>query len=313
MSRRSHRYSLYGFRVESDRELGLSTAATGEAPDLLVEELSANLQLGGTPLYTSPVRGAQGESLAHAYRLPAGLGLAFPGAAEFLIAERSIGYRLTTSAGEELFEVLLLGTAVTCWLEQRGTPVLHGAAAAGSRAACGFVAAAGGGKSTLAGTMVRSGARLVADDLLALTHDGTGWVVLPGPPHMRLWPQEAHALFPTTPQRPVWSGVSKLRIALPDAAAPRSGATRLVRLFLLSRREGSESETRIRPLTRQEALIGLLRNAAEPGLTRALGIEAARVRRLARLVSEVPVLSLELGSGAPVREALARDLLESLA
>ncbi len=110
------------------------------------------------------------------------------------------GNRVSFTVGKnteaELLRLFLLGSSLGCVLQQRGLIVLHGNAISLDGETCQiFVGHQGAGKSTLAAWHFLHGAKILADDVCAITFDDAGRaVVLPSFPQIKLWQISADLL-----------------------------------------------------------------------------------------------------------------------
>ncbi len=84
----------------------------------------------------------------------------------------------------------VLGRVLAICLHQQGVVALHGSAVQVSDVAIAFLAPKFHGKSTTAATLVESGAKLLADDIVAVS-TGNRPVVLPSVPFVQLWKDSA--------------------------------------------------------------------------------------------------------------------------
>jgi len=114
----------------------------------------------------------------------------------FLVQE---GTRITVMPFPGSFDTgyinaILIGAAMGTVLLQRGDLTVFHSAVLGKRdrqGAVAFMALSGGGKSTMATGMLRSGYSLVCDDMLVLGKGDPPLSVQPGFPGMKLWPESA--------------------------------------------------------------------------------------------------------------------------
>lgn len=241
----------------------------------------------GARLYSSPWRDAAGESVAHLDRFPGLEVLRFPGTADFHLGPGSIRAHLLDPGGRDLMELRLLGPVLSYWLERLGIPVLHASAVRAGAGVAGFVAHSGGGKSSLAAALLRTGATLLSDDILPVEESGGTFLARPGFPQMRLEPDtarfflgRAEGLAAVSPDD------SKLHVpvdAFCDVPAPLSA------LYVVERRPGPPE---ILPLPRRQAVIELVRHSFSPYLVEAAGLQPRRLDLFARLVQQVPVRRL---------------------
>jgi hypothetical protein len=161
---------------------------------------------GGKSPRRATVRTLDSAAIEEAWAQPAELlyrpafGGTFPVTVERSVSHYRLWYDgfgryLVSADGTEVFcergavprerhERLLLAQALPLASALQGFEVLHaGAVAAGGEVAA-FVGPSGAGKSTMATGMVRRGATLVADDVLALECTSDGLLAHPGPPMM---------------------------------------------------------------------------------------------------------------------------------
>ena len=108
---------------------------------------------------------------------------------------REIVIHPVTGVLPEVLRLFLLGTALGILLHQRGLAVIHASAVAKGDQALLLVGKKGAGKSSLAGAFYATGHRLLSDDLGVVDLDKTPPMVLPGFPHIKLWPDSAAELF----------------------------------------------------------------------------------------------------------------------
>lgn len=200
----------------------------------------------------------------------------------------------------DLAELRFLGPVLSYWFERRGAPTLHAAAVAVNGRAVAFLSRHGGGKSGLAAAMVQAGFPLLTDDLLVLEETAERWEVRPAYPEMRMWPDEAaHFVGPPEGLPLVQADSEKRRVAVGDGGFGSflDASTPLACIYLASRRPGGDGDIEIRPVSRSEALIELVRHSFSPRLVEAAGLQPTRLDRLARLVRAVPVRRLVYPSG----------------
>jgi hypothetical protein len=219
-----------------------------------------------------------------------------------------------------MVEIHLLATVLSFWLERRGIPALHAAAAVVEGCATAFLSTNSGGKSVLAATLMQVGYPLLTDDILAVEHSRGVFVGRPGYPQMRLWPDEAqHFLGHYEDLERVHPALSKRRVPVGangfgtfcDASQP------LACLYLPERRDPVEAGTEIRitPVSPRDAVIELVRHSFTPRVVEAIGLQPQRLDCFAQMVQQVPMRRLVYPSGFEhlprVREAILEDL-ESL-
>jgi hypothetical protein len=96
--------------------------------------------------------------------------------------------------GESVLRLFILGTTLAMLLWQRGLAVFHASAVAIGKEVIAFAGVKGAGKSTLAASLHAGGHELVADDIVAIDTSHGQPLVLPGFPHLKLWPDSVNLL-----------------------------------------------------------------------------------------------------------------------
>jgi hypothetical protein len=235
------RYSAFGLRLASFPLPGLREEARSEPPDVTLHLAGRDeVEEAWTGDRESP---ATWETVldGRPFRLESGRGgdyrFSYGEAALFHLSADG-GTLLCAPLGDEdaAWQRVLLDTVLTSTSLAHGFEALHAGAVELHGGAVAVMSATGGGKTTLIAELVRRGAPLLADDVVALTHDASGAVAYPSPPVMNLAldgpgpdPGELGAEVLATIGDEAW-------IALPGASrAPRP----LTAVFSLERRPGS--------------------------------------------------------------------------
>lgn len=214
----------------------------------------------------------------------------FEGVASFLFPSdgRYLKIFIDPSARHPMLEFVLFRGVLPRILHLRGTTCLHASAVAIAGGVVAFCGPSGAGKSTLAAALVSRGRSLVSDDVLPLrlVSSLNRVEVLPGLPELRLYPDSAERLGITGQVSPPLSGQAKTRWQprrAPEIPLPLLG------LYLLepALRGCSEEPAALLPLSRPEALMGLISNSlwVHPGQTRALGKDMMCLGALLRSVT----------------------------
>lgn len=240
--------------------------------------------------------------------------LRFGIAADFVLGADAIEIGLHDPAYAHAVEIWLLGSVFSLWSELQGRPTLHSAAVAVGDRAVGFLATNKGGKSSLAASLMQTGAPLLTDDILVLDRSGAAIVGQSSYPQMRMWPdQAAHftgsaadlpLVVPHLTKRCVPVGIGGFGTFC-DTPCPVS------HLFLPERRSGAPG-IQIQPLTPAEALIELVRHAFLPNTVDALGLSARRLPVLAALVQQATVARLVYPDGVEHLPAVAEAILQEV-
>ncbi|MBN9886280.1 serine kinase [Salipiger abyssi] len=198
---------------------------------------------------------------------------------------------------DDLLAFPILGPILSEVLRRNGLFVLHASAAAIDGAGIALLADKGTGKSTTAGALLRSGAPLLADDLVAI--DPISGVIRPGFAQIKLAEADlAHqTLCPSWVVRPfVHDKIDKRRVLLPGGLAQTEVPAR--RIYVLERGDGPEAE--FLDIPAEARLPALLRFAFAPRFgTEALrGADAAaHFSAAVRIAGNIPVRRLRTPCG----------------
>lgn len=309
------RYRLFGLTLDSRHRFAnrLQTAseageAAGEPADLELDvaaELPRHaLPPAEPPLYVSPDLDRDGRSLLEVRRRGREYLFERLEVGRFLVGERRVVAVPEASrpdaAALAAVEVVFLGVIVAFWLERLGVPTLHGSAVDLGRGAVVFLGGNRGGKSSLAAALMERGATLLADDLAAVRSRRGGFVVPPGYPQMRFWPDAARRFSERAEElETVYPGLDKRRLPVGGRQGGRFAAapSPLGAIVLLDRRDATPAAPRFDALPPAEALMILLRHSFLPRLVVACGWQPRRLEGLAAVVDAVPVLRLAYRSG----------------
>lgn len=291
-------YRAYGLVLDCARPLPLAPAPT-PAPG--AERKVAIVIALGRPA-TDPVTRLRrelhrdGDDWNLQFRDPAGAWLDYVYAA----AERTL-----TVAGSVAWEEAippLLGVVCAVLLSSVGTPLLHGAAIAFDGEAIGILGESGQGKSTLAAALLKSGGRLLSEDLLVLLPCGEEFEVEPGYARISLLLDSYEALgYGGEAPRPR-SGTGKCWI---DAAASDEPVA-IRRLYILAPPDPAAPDGRAERLSRSAAAPALVRH-----LYGAPWIRPVRETDLAfcgSLAAKVPVFTLSRPASLDRAQACATML-----
>lgn len=215
----SWRYLAFGLMVEADRPIpGLAPSQHREAPDLRIETRSP----GPLPraddwqdLYVSSTAGENGLPLVRVSKLSDGrlFRYLYDDGAEFRISGE--GRRIWAGWPETLtiddVAPYLTGPIFGFALRLRGVTSLHASAIAVDDRALAFVGPAGAGKSTTAAAFARLDYPVLTDDIVTVSEGSGGFLVHPGYPWIRLWPDSVEKLFGSkealpriSPDDPTW-------------------------------------------------------------------------------------------------------------
>jgi len=196
------------------------------------------------------------------YRVEAGYLLRFPDLADFVVSAdgQTVTCHPTPEAPATASEHLYLNQVLPLVLSKQGKPVFHASAVELADSAVAFLGESGRGKSTLAASFARAGARFLTDDGLVLEEVGAGQVVLPSHPSIRLWEDSETALIaPGLDRAPELAFTSKSRFLFADSAAFCAQPRPLRRVYFLG--DGSATAPTFVRMTAAEALIELVKHS----------------------------------------------------
>lgn len=187
----------------------------------------------------------------------------------------------------------LLGPIFGFLLRLRGVTCLHASAIAVDGRAIALIGPPGAGKSTTAAAFTQQGYSVLSEDVVALCDQGGSFLVQPGYPLIRLWPESVRALFGSEdalpPLTPNWdkryldltrNNFSFQRQPLPLAA-----------LYLLDERSDDPATPFVESVPLHRSLIELVTNT----YTNYLLDQEMRAREfdlLGRLVNHLPLRKL---------------------
>jgi len=187
----------------------------------------------------------------------------------------------------------VLGRVFATCLQQEGIVTLHGSAVELSGVAVAFLAPKFHGKSTTASAMVNSGARLLADDLVAVS-DGSEPAVMPGVPFVQLWRDSAERAAAASASIRGGDDAPKLQMGWDAPERNQAVPAPLAAVYLLSPIPPDASQA-----VSRERLPGIAAALALLGQAKIVGLlggrfRAALLQRMADLSERVPVYRLNI-------------------
>lgn len=199
-------YSAFGLWLRVNRPVpGLTasphlsrTRTLGVRVDLAIPWQGTVPETTELPWYVSPYQDAAGNPILQVWQLEDGAYFRFAYSDHTLfVIDRSGSHVWATWPDTLTLEdttTYLLGPALGFVLRQRGVVCLHASAIAIDDRAIALLGPAGAGKSTTAAAFAERGYPVLSDDIVALTDDNDGFLVRPGYPRLRLWPESVEAL-----------------------------------------------------------------------------------------------------------------------
>jgi hypothetical protein len=296
-------YRIYGLALQSSLALPCRLARPRVRPDV-------RLEAGTTERFARvrrEIAASRPRDWFRWHRLADGTTyLHWSGSFEFLISAdgRRIRYHCLDRATHESFSIYLLGQVLSFSLLAFGVESLHGTAVVVNGEAIVFVGDCSYGKSTLGAALLARGFPILTDDLVVTEQDGTGWVVHPGIPRIKLFPSVARKLLlPRQNGTRLNHGTSKLVLPL-NARQAVDRITPLGAIYVLSDPRHPESRDstcpRIEPLSGSEAFLEIVRAAFN-----------LLVLECPRLINQFE-FATALAADVPVRRLTYRRHLSSL-
>lgn len=196
----------------------------------------------------------------------------------------TISGRTLDRRGGSAFIAHLLARAFSFALLKQGFDPLHATVVAVRGEAVALLGDAGEGKSSLAASLVRSGHRLLTDDLLVLSRGEASFVAHAGPPLIKLFPEIARRVLGSSARgTPMANGIPKL--VIPLGRRETASAMPLKAMYELARprrRTAAGGSISIRPLSKRRACLALIGNTFNAAVT-----DPARLARQLALASDV--------------------------
>jgi hypothetical protein len=181
-------YAAFGLAIDSNRELPLTPDAGRAGHPVELEHLGADAvseRWSGSAQRTWTTRFG-GERVVAVDRGHAGdQRIDYGGRATFHVAPDGSRLAWAGDPADPATLRFLLDTALWWTALTRGHHLLHASAISFEGATAAFVSQMGGGKTTLAGELLRRGGALFSDDVVALDHRD-GLIAHPGPPLMNV-------------------------------------------------------------------------------------------------------------------------------
>jgi hypothetical protein len=257
--------------------------AAGEGP--------AEIEVAFGTVPTALPGASQAEPFVHA--APGACLIDSPVARLLVLDGRQILIEAKDDAGAGQILPYLLGSAFAVLCHQRGIVPLHASAITVDETVVAFAGRSGAGKSTLAAQFTGQGARVVADDICAVTLAEGGPVAHLGVNRLKLTAQSL-AVLGRSPGGLEAIVEPRGRFALPLAATPATGPWPLSRIYVLDEAEAARPE--IRPLSGAAAFSAVFGAIHRWPTAVAMGVGPAVFQRVTEIVGRCAVFAL---SGAP--------------
>ncbi len=276
----SRRYRVYGLTLDTPLRLPLPSSTRIGHPDLRFQPARAS---AFPPVIARP------RSWFHYRELESGgAHVRWRGLFEFIVSADggTVHYRRLPRASDHSLGTYLLGHVASFSLVARGAEPLHGTAVTVGADAVVFLGDCGEGKSTLGAAMLRRGARIVSDDLIALSRRGRGLVVHPGPARLKLYRGIARAIIGRRPESRMHRDTAKMIVPIRSHETVNQ-AVRLRAFYVLARpTRGQRSSIQLETLSPGDAVVELVRASFNLVVTspERERIRFARASEIARLI-----------------------------
>lgn len=305
-------HDVYGIRIRTPWPIPALAHLTGAAWDVEFVEAAAE-DFKDAARFVAP---RHRRRLAQLATLPDGSCYRrWANLLEFLISPdaRHVQARAMPEANPSAFQTYLLVDALLFALIRMGREPLHATAVHTPGGVIAFAGESGLGKSTLGALFVRAGCPLVTDDMLVLAPESDGFVALPGPPRLKLYPKIADRIFDAGYRGlPMDPTSEKLLIPLAPPHAVQ-GRHRFQALYLLKPADDRRvsSEPCIRRITPPEAVPQIVGLTASHWTEERERLER-QFRFVTRLVQSAPIKTLtyrrDLDSMPQLRQAIIDDV-----
>ena len=295
------RWSIYGLVVTTPHTFANRVAPTDAPADVWIRPVDTPPLPAGweqaAPGYRSPAMIDEHQHFLDLIVTPQATVFRFSEVVDFFVLADGIAYQLHDPAYDYMVELHLLGFVLSYWLERAGWPALHASSVVVDDRAIAFLSTHGGGKTSLAATMLQLGYPLGSDDIVALTPRPAGFLARPGYPQMRMWPEQARHFVGHDALEQVHPGLTKRRVPVgAGGLGTFDGALRpLTALYLPARQDGGDITFETMPPS--QALFELVRHTFLVGIVEGAGLAARRFATLAEVVRRVPLRVVRYPNG----------------
>lgn len=296
-------YSIYGLLIASNHTLpGLKETTPVTSPDLRInikdawpEDVTQNIaddseqfsaQTTTSPVTLQKIYHNNDKSIA--YYL-----LKYPDNTVFLIDKAAGQIWIDWSTASTLDDAMayFAGPVLGVALQIRGIVCLHASAVAVKGHAIAFLAPSGSGKSTLATALAGRGHAVLSDDVVALYPDNNLFIVHPGYPRLRLWPDSVQGLLGSAEDlAPLSSSMNKRFLDLTEAPYHLSDRPLPLAAIYTCNPENVSASPKIYSVSPPESLLTLVANTyPNPHYSLGKTARALEFDLLGKLVQHVPL------------------------
>ncbi len=299
MTRQLLKYFVYGFVWQTDLRLSSCLTSADGQTDVELRRVHELSEPPANCLFTSPLV-RNGLPFLKTYGTEQRLLIRYPGLVDIMVTPRHIHYVPAPDSDMALIEAQCLGPASALWLEFNSILALHTSAVVVDESAIILVESSGSGKSTLAATFLSHQHALLTDDILPLTVTPQAVWGRPGYPQIRLYSDVAQRFVADAETRSsVHPKIGKKMIPVGGSGFGtfHDRPVKISYIYVLNRVGDDNARIAIQDLTPAEGLHALIRGSSAANTLQALGLQAHRLPRLARIVEMLPIRRLTYPSG----------------
>ena len=214
---------------------------------------------------------------------------------------------------------LLLGQVLGCALRLQRTLCLHACVVKIGQHAIAIVGESGAGKSTTAAVLARRGHAILSDDIAVLNDDKQHWLVQPGYPRLRLWPETIHALYGSELDlKKIFSFCEKRFVDLIGNSSETvskfySDSLPLAAIYVLGKRQPELAAPKIETISPATAVMTLMAHRSVSHLKLDLDKQAHEFAGLSRLAMTVPIRKINRSNSLQVLPQLCDVIVNDVA
>ncbi|MDB9518579.1 serine/threonine protein kinase [Roseofilum reptotaenium CS-1145] len=315
----SFRYATYGLTLEANQPLPGLTPASANTPVDVWVDLNGMLRSPLTddlPSGIDWIEKADGTYLQIWFR-----GDGRYGHVNFEIDSDATHIKATWPQSRiEDVTTLLVGQVLACALRLRGMLCLHACVVETDGRAIAIVGETGAGKSTTAAALANRGYSILADDIAVLQECEEHFLVQPGYPRLRLWPQSVNALYGSEADlTKIFRSSEKRFLDLSDNSKSdtawqfQSEPLPLVAIYILGERKLGLEAPKIEPIPPAIAVMKLMQQRSVSHFKLDADKQGREFAGFGRVARQVPVRAISRKDSLEALPQLCDAILADLA